>query len=267
MKKRVAIVQAASTPDPEENFRKAVKACEEAAAYGPELVLFPECFMCYFAKTQTMEEKSRVVRENYAKFVDGMCRLSEKYGFWTVFGTYEPAEDPDSIRCYNTICVVDETGTLRYRYRKTHLYDAFSNKESDFVIPGDRLSEVLETPIGPAAILTCFEMRFPEIARKLTLDGAKILLHPTAWVGGKTKEEQYKTLCRARALENTVYFISADQCDRTHSGGSLMADPMGAVLCGAAEEETVIFGEVDTDRIERVREILPVLALRRENLY
>ena len=267
MKKRIAIFQSSSTAEPQENMEKAERAAEAAEAYGPLMMIFPECFMCYFEKKQSIQEKSRIVRENHDAFVSGMCAISEKYGFWTVFGTYEPSEDAAELRCYNTVYMVDNEGKIRCRYRKTHLYDAFSSRESDFIIPGDKLCDVLDTPVGSAAILTCYEVRFPEIARKLAAAGADVLIHPTAWVGGKLKEDQYKVLCRARAIENTAYFLSADQCDKIHSGCSCIIDPMGAVVCAAAEEEEVIIGEIDTERIGRVREILPVLHDRRTEMY
>lgn len=267
MKKKVSLFQSASTPDPEENLLKAEKAAKEAAEFGALMLVFPECFMCYFEKGQSREEKSRIVRENHDRFVSAMRALGKKYGFWMVFGTYEPSEDPSEIRCYNTVYMTDGSGEIVLKYRKTHLYDAFRNRESDFVIPGDRLCEVLETPLGKTAVLTCYEMRFPEIARKLVTDGADVLLHPTAWVGGKLKEEQYKVLCRARAMENTVYFLSADQCDKVHSGSSCIVDPMGVILCAAAESETLLNGEIDPERIASAREIMPVLSGRRPELF
>ena len=268
MQSKISIFQSDSTPDPQENFQKAVKAAATAAkTHAPEMLVFPECFMCYFRKDQTMEEKSAVVKKEHGHFLKGMQDLAAQYKMWMIFGTYEPAEDPAEIRCYNTVYVVDAAGRIAYKYRKTHLYDAFANKESDFVIPGDRLCDVLDTPLGKTAVLTCYEARFPEIARKLAVDGAEVLIHPTAWVDGKLKEMQYSVITRTRAVENTVWFISADQCDRKHSGSSAIIDPMGQIVSAASEYETVLNGWIDPDRVSEVRKTLPVLENRRPELY
>lgn len=266
-KRKIAIFQSASTPVPEENLKKAENAVAEARAYAPAVLVFPECFMCYFEKKQTIPEKSAIVKSTHGMFLKRMQELAKEAGFWILFGCYEPAEDPAELRCYNTVYVLDENGDIVYKYRKTHLYDAFTARESDFVIPGDKLCDVLDTPVGKAAVLTCYEARFPEIARNLTLKGANVLFHPTAWVGGKVKEAQYDAILRTRAVENTVYVISADQCDKVHSGGSMIIDPMGVPTGKAAEYETLVTGEIDLDRITEVRKTLPVLENRRPELF
>lgn len=266
-KRKIAMFQSSSTPVPEENLKKAEAAVAEARAYDPCILVFPECFMCYFEKKQTIPEKSEIVKKTHGMFLARMQELAKEAGFWIMFGCYEPAEDPKELRCYNTVYVLDEKGAVVTKYRKTHLYDAFTAKESDFVIPGDKLCDVLDTPVGKAAVLTCYEARFPEIARNLTLKGANVLFHPTAWVGGKVKEAQYDAVLRTRAIENTVYVISADQCDKVHSGGSMIIDPMGVPVAKAAEYETLVVGEIDLDRVPEVRKILPLLENRRPELF
>ena len=266
-KRKIAMFQSSSTPVPEENLKKAEAAVAEARAYDPCILVFPECFMCYFEKKQTVPEKSEIVKKTHGMFLARMQELAKEAGFWIMFGCYEPAEDPKELRCYNTVYVLDEKGAVVTKYRKTHLYDAFTAKESDFVIPGDRLCDVLDTPLGKTAVLTCYEARFPEIARKLAVDGAEVLIHPTAWVDGKLKEMQYSVITRTRAVENTVWFISADQCDRKHSGSSAIIDPMGQIVSAASEYETVLNGWIDPDRVSEVRKTLPVLENRRPELY
>ena len=124
-----------------------------------------------------------------------------------VAGVFEPAPGG---RVYNTAVAFDAEGRLAAAYRKIHLFDALGQRESDQVAPGD---EPVVTELGGlrVGILTCYDIRFPELARALVARGADLIVVPAGWAAGLFKEEHWVTLVRARAIENTVWVAAADQ--------------------------------------------------------
>jgi predicted amidohydrolase len=115
--------------------------------------------------------------------------------------------------------------------------------------------------------MTCYELRFPEIARILAMQGAEVILVPTAWLAGRMKEEHLHVLAKARAIENTVFVAVASQTGRIFTGRSLVVDPFGVSICDAGEEEGLVTAEIDLDRIRRVRKSLPSLGQIRTDVY
>ena len=180
---------------------------------------------------------------------------------------YESGDCTAHFKQRHTIVLIGRDGELLQSYRKTHLYDAFSSKESSSIAAGDRLMEPVATEFGKIGLFVCYELRFPEIARALTLKGADILIVPAGWYAGPMKEEHWITLLKARAIENTVFICSSNQTGNAFSGRSLIVDPMGAVLADAGEEEGLHIREIDVSRIGKVREKLPSVTGRREGLY
>ncbi|MBQ0001504.1 MAG: carbon-nitrogen hydrolase family protein [Clostridiales bacterium] len=264
MKGRFVVAQMEGTSDPGKNVEKARKvvrwAKEEKKA---DMVLFPETFLNYVTSEITMEERVKLAQSLDGPFVKKMQEIALQYQTWIVFGMREYAGEKN----YNTIVVLDDQGKMVTHYHKTHLYDAFSTKESDEFLAGDELFTPIETPFGRIGLFVCYEARFPEIARKLALEGAQILLMPTAWVQGKRKREQLEILASARALENTVYLLAANLCAGQCTGGSMIIDPFGEILEQAEEEEKCLFAEIDTEDIDRIRNTLPSLRNRRDELY
>src|SRR5262249_42133997 len=139
--------------------------------------------------------------------------------------------------------------------------------ESDLTVPGEQAPRTVRTPLGTLGLLVCYELRFPELARMLALDGADVILLPSAWIAGPLKESHWATLVAARAIENTVFVAAADQTGDMRVGCSRLVDPMGLVLAGGGETGGLILGDVDLDRIAQVRETLPSLRQRREEIY
>ena len=116
-------------------------------------------------------------------------------------------------------------------------------------------------------VMTCYEVRFPEVARRLAELGAEVLLLPAAWVRGPLKELHWDTLARARAIENTVYVAAAGQVSAMYAGLSAIYDPMGVAIVNAGEAEGVVVSEARRDRLEEVRRVNPSLAMRRPDVY
>jgi predicted amidohydrolase len=189
-----------------------------------------------------------------------------------VAGVFEPAPDG---RVYNTAVAYDAAGTRVAAYRKIHLYDALGERESAMVAPG---SEPVVTDLAGVrvGIMTCYDVRFPELARALAVRGAELIVIPAAWAAGLFKEEHWVTLVRARAIENTVWVAAACQVPDpsapptrapTGVGRSMMADPMGTVRADLGPFPGVAVADLDSALTKQVRAILPSLEHRREDIF
>jgi predicted amidohydrolase len=262
---RLALAQMEVGPDKQTNLARARDLLERAHQHGAGLVLFPETFMSEFGPKAPPEVLAADAEPLDGPFVAGMRDAARKTGRWVVFGMRERAPRPD--RCYNTTVVLDADGAVRGVYRKTHLYDAFGQRESAAILPGEALLDPVPSPFGRLGIFVCYELRFPEVARELALRGADILLVPAYWVRGPLKEEQWTDLVKVRALENTVWVAACDQAGNHAVGRSLVADPSGLVVAQAAETDALLLADVDPGRATAVRTRFPSLAHRRPTLY
>jgi len=262
---RVAIAQLISSPDKIANLAKAKKYIAKAKEMGADLICIPEAFMVYVPAISDVKYAD-IAEPLNGPFVTGLEEAARENQIYVVCGIYE-MEQKDKVRAYNTTVVLNRDGELIHHYRKTHLYDAFAHQESKSIIPGDGPLKVFETEFGKIGLLVCYELRFPEITRQLVLQGADILMIPTAWLAGSLKEEQFEILIRARAIENTVYVCACDQVGNTYVGRSMVLDPMGLIVGSAGEEECIFVADIDLDRVRRVREKNPCIDQRRTELY
>ncbi|MGB0099403.1 MAG: nitrilase-related carbon-nitrogen hydrolase, partial [Nocardioides sp.] len=146
-----------------------------------------------------------------------------------------------------------------------HLYDSFGYRESDRLTAGPTGSAWPVVDVGGFRIglMTCYDLRFPEMARALVDAGAEVLVVPAAWVAGPRKVDHWRTLVRARAIENTVFVLAAGQSGPRYSGHSLVVDPLGDVLAEAGENDEVLGAELTRERLEESRRTNPSLANRR----
>jgi len=230
------------------------------------MAVFPEYTMYWHRNRHGGHDFRSVAQPLSGAFVDGLAESARDAGVWVVAGVIESPDDPEGL-AYNTTVILDSAGFLVASYRKSHLFDAFGYLESDDLAAGDRLFEPIPTPLGRAAVLVCYELRFPEVSRRLVLDGAEVLLVPSAWVEGRLKEQQWRTLVMARAIENACYVVAPGQTGNGFIGDSLIVDPMGLVLAEAGVEEDILVAEVDRSRVESARVAVPALAQRHPELY
>lgn len=262
---KVAIAQLTATMDKAANLQKAQEYIGKAKKAGADFVILPEMYSAP-ATPKSGVTPAEVAEKLDGPFVSGLSAAARQHGIYVVCGVFESIEG-DENRAYNTTVFLSREGELIHAYRKTHLYDAFSYIESDFIAPGDNPYQVVETEFGKIGLMVCYEVRFPEIARQFALQGADILFVPAGWVAGAMKEDHWETLVRARAIENTMFICAADQVGNIFAGRSMFVDPMGVVIASAGEEETLLITELDLDRIQRVRGKLPSVANRRAELY
>ncbi|MBF6078708.1 carbon-nitrogen hydrolase family protein [Nocardia beijingensis] len=257
----VAVVQFAPSTDPAQNLATVREHVRTAGERGARVVVAPEYSM--FAVTRLDERVVAVAEPLTGPFVTGLGAIAREFGVFLVAGTVEQIA-PGGDRIRNTLVVLGPDGSLVTRYRKVHLYDAFGHLESDVVEPG-----VIEAPatftVGDVTfgMQTCFDLRFPEGVRRVAAAGAQVLLLPAQWIPGPGKVDQWTTLVRARAIENTIYVAAADQAAPRGAGASMIVDPAGAVLTELGDETGVLTAGIDLAYLGKVRTTNPSLALRR----
>jgi deaminated glutathione amidase len=249
---RLALVQEASGLDPAANR-------ERLAALVPErtdLVVLPEAFARDFG--QAGSDVSGYAEELDGPFASEVARVAAARGTTVVAGMFESGPSPE--RPYNTLVV---RGGAEASYRKIHLYDSFGYRESDRLSAGPTEPALVDVAGVRVGLMTCYDLRFPELARALVDGGAQLLVVPAAWVAGERKVDHWRTLLRARAIENTVFVAAAGQPAPRYSGHSMLVDPLGDVLVEAGDDAATLRVELDPELLERARRTNPSLANRR----
>jgi predicted amidohydrolase len=256
---RVGVVQFASVLDKPANLARVVALVDDAAEQGADLVIAPEVAMHDLGPADL--DLTSVAEALDGTFVAGVAEAAKRREVTVLAGMLELAEGS---RVYNTVVAVGPDGTLIGRYRKQHLFDALGWMESDRLLPGQP-EERLTFPVGDVTVgvMTCYDVRFPELARALIDDGAELIAIPSAWVAGPRKLQQWRTLTTARAIENVCYVAGAVQTPPTYTGGSIVVDPWGEVLVSLDEAEGVAVAEVSVQRVTECRQRMPSLANRR----
>ncbi|MFC4051632.1 carbon-nitrogen hydrolase family protein [Actinomadura syzygii] len=257
---QVAVAQFAPGVNKDENLATIGKLAGEAAGRGAAVVVFPEFAMFTAPKLDQRFLDSAEPLDG--PFTTGLAELATRLGVHVVAGVNERLDDPDRIS--NTLLAIGPGGDVVAEYRKLHLYDAFGYKESAVVRAGE-IGEPQTFAVEGVTfgMQTCYDVRFPEVTRRIVDAGADVLALPADWVPGPLKEDHWRTLVRARAIENTVYVAAAGQCAPTGAGNSMVVDPMGVVAAGLGDGTGVASAEVSPERIAAVRKTNPALSLRR----
>ncbi|MEO3869194.1 carbon-nitrogen hydrolase family protein [Nonomuraea sp. B12E4] len=254
---RIALCQIPVSPDPSTNLKRATEAL--AGAEGADLAIFPEATLTRYGRRIT-----GMAEPLDGPFVSGLAEAARRHGLSVVAGVFEPGEG----RVYNTAVAIDEQGGLRAAYRKIHLFDSFGAKESDLVAPGAEPT-VVELAGLRVGLVTCYDIRFPELTRALVDRGAELFAVIAAWGSGPLKEDHWVTLVRARALENTMWTAAvgqapnpAESSDGFGVGRSMLVDPLGVVRADLGTGPGVRVVEVDHEWTATARTTLPCLEHR-----
>jgi predicted amidohydrolase len=257
---RIAMGQLPGTPDKAGNLAVVTEQVIAAANNGAGLIVFPE----YAMFKQPVRDTTFL---DAAESIDGpfasrIRELAATHAVAVAIGIQEriPGED----RAFNSLLLVNDRGQDVGVYRKLHLYDAFGGTESRWVRPGS-VDQQLVFDIGGFRMgtMVCYDLRFPEMARALVDQGAEVLLIPAAWTPGPRKEDHWRTMVRARAIENVAYVIAPGMAPPIGTGGSLIVDPMGVILAELGEETAIAIADVERGRLEAVRMKNPALNHRR----
>jgi deaminated glutathione amidase len=264
---RVALCQLPVSPEPAINLERVAEAMATAAQHGADLAVFPEATQVRFGS-----DLRGAAEPLDGAFCAGLAELARETGVALIAGVFEPAPDG---RVYNTAVAYGGSGDLVAAYRKIHLFDSLGERESAVVAPG---SEVVVADLAGVrtGFATCYDIRFPELARALVARGAELIVVPGAWAAGLFKEEHWVTLVRARAIENTVWVAAAGQVPDPSSpptraptgvGRSMLVDPMGTVRADLGLWPQVTVAELDSAMTARVRTVLPCLEHRRDDVF
>ncbi len=257
-----AAIQMNAGPDKAANLERAERLVRVGAARGANLVALPEVFNWrgkrneQAAAAETLDGQSLML----------MSRLARELQIHIVAGSITEKIDDDS-RCYNTSALLGPDGGRIAVYRKIHLFDVdlpgrVTVRESDAKLAG---ADVVTgaTPLGAIGLSICYDLRFPELYRRLTFAGAQIIAIPSAFTF-PTGEAHWEPLLRARAIENQAYVIAPAQFGPnvygySDYGNSMIVDPWGRVIARAADQEGVVVAPIDLEYQERVRRELPAL--------
>jgi len=255
---KVALGQFAVQPDWHENLDICFDLIKRAAGKEADLLVLPEGILAQDMADPDLIPKTAQPLDG--AFITRLAAETLKYPTLTIAGCLPIPDGKD--RFYNTLLVI-KNGQIIAQYRKLHLYDAFSHQESRSITAGDSLPPLVEIAGFKVGLMICYDLRFPELARRLVLEGADALILPAAWVKGSGKEAHWDILVKARALENTCYMIAVGECGQRNIGNSMVVDPLGVAIARAGEEPALIMAELFHKRIAHARDILPVLHNRR----
>lgn len=254
---RVAAGQFVVTPDWQVNAQTCVNLMQEAYELGAELLVLPEALLARDDRDPDLSVKSAQPLDG--GFMQQLKAQSRHNTLTTVLTIHTPSGEG---RANNTLVALRE-GEVIAHYHKLHLYDAFSMQESKRVDAGQALPPLIEVVGFQVGLMTCYDLRFPDMALALALQGAEILVLPAAWVRGPLKEHHWSTLLAARALDTTCYLVASGECGNRNIGQSRIVDPLGVTLAGATQQPQLIVGEVSREHLLTVRQQLPILENRR----
>jgi deaminated glutathione amidase len=248
----VSLIQHASGLDPAANRR----LLDELTPTGVDVVVFPEAFARDFGPAGS--DVSDAAEPVTGPFATEVARVAAERGTTVLAGMFETSEDPG--RPWNTLVL---RGAAVAEYRKVHLYDSFGYKESERLSAGPIAAVTAPLKEFTLGLMTCYDLRFPEQARALVDAGADVLVAPSAWVAGERKVDHWRTLVRARAIENTTYVVAVGQPIPRYTGHSMVVDPLGDILVEAGEGPEILTATLEPEVIVQARRTNPSLANRR----
>ena len=265
---RVALIQMPVTADKQQNLDTACQKIREAAASGADIAVLPEMFCCPYQND---------CFHAYGKPDGGstqitLSRMAATLGIYIVGGSIPELENGN---VYNTSYVYGRQGQLLTKHRKVHLFaiDIAGGqhfREADTLSPGNAIT-TFETEFGTMGLCICFDLRFEELARCMCLRGAKCIFVPAAF-NMTTGPAHWELLFRQRAVDNQCFTVGVSPARDTTAGyvaygNSSAVDPWGTVLCRAGAEACIQYADLDLNRIETIRQQLPILSARRTDLY
>jgi deaminated glutathione amidase len=267
---RVAAIQMVSGADLDANLAQASALIADAAARGAQLAVLPE----NFALMGAGDEAKLAVAEapDGGPIQEVLEQQARANRLWLVGGTVPLRDAHEATRAYASCLLYDAEGRRAARFDKIHLFDVGipgreeHYAESRSTIAGDAVT-VVDTPLGRLGLAVCYDLRFPELFRRMADQGVEIIALPSAFTAA-TGRAHWEVLLRARAIENLCYLVAPNQGGR-HPGGretwgdSLVVDPWGAVLDRLPQGPGVVLGEIDLARLRATRERFPALQHRR----
>lgn len=264
---KLAVCQMKVVDDKDSNITNASNMIQASAQNKADLVVLPEMFNCPYDNSKFREYAEE---KDNSKTLKTMSNVSEEFNIYLIAGSIPELEDG---KLYNSSFIF-KNGEIIGHNRKMHLFDIdipeISFKESETLSAGNQIT-VVDTEFCKIGVAICYDMRFPELLRLMTLKGAELIVIPGAF-NMTTGPAHWETLIRARAVDNQLYVAAAspaknEDLSYVAYGNSMVADPWGEVLARANEKEEIVYANIDLSKVVDVREELPLLKNRREDIY
>ena len=272
---RISLAQICSVPDVSRNTDAVCELIMRASSENSDLIVFPEASMYPFGQGRL----DTIAEPLDGRFATSVRETAEAAGIVAVVGMFVPADSVETEkgtrhRVDNVALAVGRDGAdgdrVNAAYRKIHCYDAFGYRESDMVRSGDEL-EYFQCAGITVGLSTCYDIRFPQQFKDLARGGAQVIVVPTSWSDGPGKRDQWRTLTAARALDSTTWIAAAGQArpggyDKigqsdgpTGIGHSVVVGPDGTRVEELGYTCGYVTATIDTDRLDSVRQSIPVL--------
>ena len=253
---RVSLVQMASSTDSAAN-RDLAESRLSGVDGSADLVVLPEATMHDFGSTD--HDLAAVAEPLDGPFVAMLAEHARRLDTTIIAGMFERTGDLP----FNTLVAVAPDGSLAATYRKIHLYDSFGYRESERLSAGDIEPVVIDVGGMATGLMTCYDLRFPEMGRALVDAGAELFVVPAAWVAGEHKLNHWRTLLTARAVEDTVAVAAAAQGGKRYTGHSLVVDAWGSIVGEAGDGDDLVQADIEPADVAQARDVNPSLANRR----
>lgn len=264
----MAVCQMIISENKDENLQKAEAMIRESALLGANVVTLTEMFNCPYSNDLFASFAEEIPGKTSSMLSD----LSKELGIYIIGGSI-PEKSGDKI--FNSSIIVNNKGEIIDVYRKIHLFDIdikgkITFRESDTLEYGNKIV-VVDTPFCKIGIAICYDIRFPELMRILTLKGAEVIVLPAAF-NMTTGSAHWDSLMKMRAIDNQVYFVGAAPARDEDGifcayGHSAIVDPWGEKVASLDEKEGIIIGTIDLNYVKEVRNKLPLLKHMRNDLY
>ncbi|KAL8566528.1 Carbon-nitrogen hydrolase [Nucella lapillus] len=266
---KLALVQLAVGASKSHNIEHAVSMVKQAASAGANLIALPECFNSPYGTSYFPEHAEPIPGPS----TEALSKAAKDNKVFLIGGSI-PEKDGDG-KLYNTSTIFSPEGKMIGVHRKIHLFDIdipgkICFKESEVLQPGSQLT-CFDTPFCKVGVGICYDMRFAELAQVYAQQGCKLLVYPGAF-NMTTGPAHWELLQRSRALDNQLFVAAVSPArDTTASyiawGHSLVVSPWGDVIATVEHEEEILYADIDLDRLEEVRTMIPLRNQRRHDLY
>lgn len=266
---KLSLCQMRVVDDKNSNILKAIEMINTSAKNKADVIVLPEMFNCPYDNCKF---------RNYAEDLESgetittLKKAARELGVCVIAGSIPENSEG---KLYNTCVAIDNKGNTIGRHRKVHLFDVnipgkIEFKESDTLCPGNDIT-IVDAGICKIGIAICYDVRFPEVFRIMALRGAQIVVIPAAF-NMTTGPQHWELLMRARAVDNQVFLAAVspardEKANYVAYGNSMVVDPFAKVIGRLEADEDILFVDMDLSEINRIRNELPLLKHRREDVY
>jgi predicted amidohydrolase len=257
----VAVVQFSPAPNASGNVDSIRSFVEAASGAGARLLVMPEYAHAFAGSLG--DWVNSVAEPLDGPFVSDLIQISAESDVALIAGMLERSADAD--KPFNTLVAIHPQHGLVGHYRKVHLYDAFGARESDWISAGDPAVDAVVVELAglQVGLQTCYDLRFPEVSRRLVDAGADVLAVPSEWLAGPKKAHHWVALTAARAIENLCYVVAADQIAPIAVGMSRIISPLGETLIDMGQDAGIAVAFISPDALAQARANNPALSLRK----